>query len=165
MLGEQTFILRQLNYWGKRMLTEGLLVDVRVRTWKETSGVADAISSPIPWGSGDLLADAEQLLGTLTAQDTESTACSPVIPTSELRRIRDNVLAQFNILRNSYSNVGNSLNATGLVAQYQAVFRATEGGSYCHYSSDGHLVRDIQNCTGGANQILTNAITDTRCRR
>jgi hypothetical protein len=109
------------------------------------------------WGSGDVLTDAERRLGIVFAEDTEATACSPVMPTSELTRIRNNVVSAYNTLRNAFSNIGNSLDARELAAQYQRVFDAMEGGSYCYYKSDEHLVVDIKNCVSGANQVLSNA--------
>jgi len=141
------------------MLTDQLVFDARLR---EFDGLADlaagAVSRPQSWCEEmDVLDRANRMLGALYAEDVESTACSPVIPTAELTRIRNNVVSQFAVLRNAYSNVGGSLSATGLVRQYQAVFDAMEGGSYCHYTSDAHLVQDIQRSAAGANQILGNA--------
>lgn len=140
------------------MLTDQLIFAARLREFEGPTDLESApLSRPLEWcDAGDVLENANRILGNLFAEDVESTACSPVIPTAELTRIRNNVVNQYGVLRNGYSNVGGSLVATGLVNQYRAVFNAMEGGSYCHYTSDAHLVRDIQTCAAGANQILIN---------
>lgn len=110
----------------------------------------------LSFGFKDILDFAWARQNRIEALDVEITSCSPVIPTQEISRIRNNVVGAYTTLRNSYSNVGGSLDSQGLVNQYQAVFNAMEGGSYCIYSADEHFVRDIETCGNGANQILSN---------
>lgn len=105
----------------------------------------------------ELVEAANRSLGLVGSRNHELTACSPVIPHAELQRIRDNVVAQYTALYNSYSNVGASLDATGMMAQYQAVFNAMEGGNYCYYTSDQYLIDDIVRCAQGANTVYNNA--------
>jgi hypothetical protein len=140
------------------MITDQLVFEARMRAFDAVDLKVASLPRPRAWSDeGDILEDANRLLGNLFSQDVETTTCSPVIPTRELTRIRNNVVNQYGVLRNAYSNVGGSLVATGLVNQYRAVFSAMEGGSYCYYTSDEQLVRDIQTCAAGANQILSNA--------
>jgi hypothetical protein len=140
------------------MLTDSLKLTARLIDPLEIEGVRGNFTSRIlDWGTGDTLTDALRLLDEFTPQNADITSCSPVISTAELTRIRNNVVAQFNVLRNNYSNVGGSLDSTGIAAQYEAVFDAMEGGSYCYYTSDEHLVVDIGNAARGANQVLSNA--------
>jgi hypothetical protein len=114
---------------------------------------------PLAKPNANVLEEAKRSLGLVPARNHEITSCSPVIPHAELQRIRDNVVNQFSILRNNYSNIGSSLDARGFMAQYQAVFDATEGGNYCYYTSDQHLVDDIVQCAQSANAIYNNAGT------
>jgi len=108
----------------------------------------------LDFGSGDILSQAMWRMNSIGDQCVEMTKCSPVIPTAELRRIRNNVVARYDSLRSNYSNVGGSLDSTGIVGSYGQVFDAMEGGNYCYYQSDQRLVDDIQSCAVGANQIL-----------
>ncbi len=140
------------------MLTDSLGFDVR------TIGLPDfgpykprTAQAAIAWGTGDKLLDTMRLAGDLSANDAALTACSPTMSTAELTRIRNNVIAQYNALRNNYTNVGGSLDSDAVVAQYETFFAATEGGDYCHYTSDAQLVRDIRAAIQGANQVLTSA--------
>jgi hypothetical protein len=112
---------------------------------------------PLPRPNLDVMEAAKRSLGLAIANNHELTSCSPVISHDELQRIRDNVVNQYTSLRNNYSNIGPSLDARGFTAQYQAVFDATEGGNYCYYTSDQHLVDDIVQCAQGANSIYSNA--------
>lgn len=117
----------------------------------------NTISVPLDWKGRDKVEVARRLLGQITMNSMERTQCSPVLSTAELQRIRNNVVTRYTNLKNSYSNVGGSLDARGLVAQYDAVFDATEGGSYCYYQSDQQLIDDIVNSAQDANGILHNA--------
>lgn len=139
------------------MLTDDLYCNPKVRKFDELFHISTSDAEIIPFGTGDILQDAQRRLGVVAASDAETTTCSPVIPTVELTRIRNNVVANYTSLRNSYSNVGNSLDSSGVVAQYGAVFDAMEGGSYCYYPKDQHLIDDITVCANGANQVLQNA--------
>jgi hypothetical protein len=137
------------------MLTEDLYCNPRVRMFNEPFRISSA--TIVPFGTGDVLQDAQRRLGIVIANDIETTGCSPVIPTAELTRIRNKVVSNYTTLRNNYSNVGNSVDSTGVVAQFGAVFDAMGDGNYCYYQSDQHLIDDIMTCANGANQVLQNA--------
>lgn len=139
------------------MLTDSLYCNPRVRKFDEPFRINLSDAKIVSFGTGDILLDAQRRLGIVVANDVGTTNCSPVIPTAELTRIRNNVVANYTSLRNNYSNVGNSLDSTSVVAQYGAVFDAMEGGSYCYYQNDQHLIDDINVCANGANQVLHNA--------
>ncbi len=139
------------------MLTDDLYCNPRVREFDEPFKLSLTDIDFVPFGTGDILQDAERRLGIIVASDVETTSCSPVISTSELTRIRNNVVSNYNSLRNNYSNVGSSLDSSGVVAQYSGVFDAMEGGNYCYRQSDQHLIDDIKVCADGANQVLQNA--------
>lgn len=139
------------------MITDDLFCTPRVRKFDDPFRIKSSSARITPFGSGDIVQDAKRRFGTVVANDVDTTSCSPVIPTAELTRIRNNVVANYTTLRNNYSNVGNSLDSTGVIAQYSSVFDAMEDGNYCYYQTDQHLIDDIQVCANGANQILQNA--------
>lgn len=139
------------------MLTDDLYCNPRLRKFDEPFRISSLGATIVPFGTGDKLQDAQRRLGIVVANDVETTSCSPVIPTAELTRIRNNVVANYTTLRNNYSNVGSSLDSTGVVAQYGTVFDAMESGNYCYYQSDQHLIDDIKVCANGSNQVLQNA--------
>lgn len=141
------------------MITDDLILDTRLRKFDPARYKSLIAAKIIPFGTGDVLLDAHRRLGAVIANDFETTNCSPVISTAELTRIRNNVVSNYTVLYNSFSNVGNSLDSTGVAAQYAAVFDAMEGGQYCYYQSDQHLIDDIKTCAEGANRVLQNAFS------
>lgn len=139
------------------MLTDNLYCQPKFREYAKLSGKRKSEGTIVSFGTEDTLQDTQRRLGTFNFNNVETTNCSPVIPTAELTRIRNNVVAKYTTLRNNYLNVGSSLDSTGVVTQYSAVFDAMGDGNYCYYQSDQRLIDDINVCASGANQVLQNA--------
>ena len=89
-------------------------------------------------------------------QSHELNACSPVLSHADIQRIHNNVGAQYNAFYANFINVGGSLDATGMMAQYRSVWNAAEGGSYCTYQNDAPLAQETVEWLDATNTIFNN---------
>ncbi len=127
------------------------MIDFDLESYRNSQSVGNVLE----WSDDGTIELASKLLGEPRAFAMEVTNCSPVMSRSDLIRIRDNVNNQYNVLYRM-SNVGGSLDGRPIMQQYNNLWNALEGGSYCHYQSDRDVVDQIFETARNANVLLQN---------